>query len=116
MEGKNLKKRLTEYEDRYRTLIEISHAIVSNLEKDRLFKTIAEQTKKILRFDRIAITLYDPIRDSFRIYLLETTRSALHLKKEIEIPHQGSAVGWVLDHKRYHLRSDLTKERPFFED
>jgi formate hydrogenlyase transcriptional activator len=116
MEGKNLKKRLTGYEDRYRTLIEISHAIVSNLEKDRLFKTIAEQTKKILPFDRIAITLHDPIRDSFRIYLLETTRSPLYLKQEMEIPHQGSAVGWILDHQRYHLRSDLVKTRPFFED
>jgi formate hydrogenlyase transcriptional activator len=116
MQGKNLKKRSTEHEDPYRTLLEISKAIVSNLEKDHLFKTIAEQIKKIVPFDRIAITLHDPIRDSFRIYLLETTRSPLHLKQEMEIPHQGSAVGWVLDHRRYHFRSDLAKERPFFED
>jgi formate hydrogenlyase transcriptional activator len=34
----------------------------------------------------------------------------------MEIPHQGSAVGWVLDHQQYHLRSDLVKERLFLED
>ena len=111
-----MKKRSTDHEDPYRTLLEISKAIVSNLEKDRLFKTIAEQIKKIVPFDRIAITLHDPIRDCFRIYPLETTRPSSHIIHERDIPHQGSAVGWVLDHKRYHLRSDLAKERPFVED
>jgi GAF domain-containing protein len=62
---------MTEVEDRYRTLFEIGSAIVSNLDKDRLFKTIAEQIRKILPVDRTAITLYDPARDSFRIHLLE---------------------------------------------
>lgn len=107
---------MTEIEDRYRTLFEIGSAIVSNLDKDRLFKTIAEQIRKIVPVDRAAITLYDPIRDSFRIHLLETTLSPLHINQEVEIRHEGSAVGWVLDHRRYHLRSDLAQERPFFED
>jgi formate hydrogenlyase transcriptional activator len=116
MHGRNLKKRSTDHEDPYRTLLEISKAIVSNLEKYRLFRTIAEQVKKIVPFDRIAITLHDPIRDNFRIYLLDKTRSPLHHTQEMDIPHQGSAVGWVLDHKRYHFRSDLAKGRPFLED
>jgi len=116
MDEMNLRERLDGCEDRYRTLLEINNAIVSNLDKDRLFKAIAEQIKKVLPFDRAGITLYDPARDCFRIYVLETAVSPLHLKWETEIPHQGSAIGWVLDHQRHHLRSDLTQERPFFED
>ncbi|NKE70280.1 sigma 54-interacting transcriptional regulator [Candidatus Manganitrophus noduliformans] len=112
----NLKERLEGCEDRYRTLLEINNAIVSNLHKDRLFKVIAEQIKKVFPFDRAGITLYDPARDCFRIYVLETTVSPLHLTWETEIPHSGSAIGWVLDQRRYHLRSDLAKERLFFED
>jgi len=115
LQGTNLKKRSIEHEDPYRTLLEIGKAIVSNLEKYSLFRTIAEQIEKIVPFDRIAIALHDPISDSFRIYLLDTTCSSLHLTREMDIPHRGSAVGWVLDHKRYHFQSDLAKERPFFE-
>jgi formate hydrogenlyase transcriptional activator len=116
VEKQGPKGRLTAYDNRYQTLLEISTVIVANLDKDHLFKAIAEQIKKILPLDRTAITLYDPIRDSFRVYLLETTISPLHLTRETEIPHQGSAVGWVLDHKRYNVRQDLARERPFIED
>jgi len=111
-----LKRPGTDYEDRYRTLLKISHAIVSILGENQLFRAVAEQIHKILPFDRTSITLYDPIRDSFRIHLLETTLSPLHLNQTVEIQRQGSAIGWVWNHRRYNLRPDLTKERPFFED
>ncbi|MBI1823756.1 MAG: sigma 54-interacting transcriptional regulator [Nitrospirae bacterium] len=116
MEEENLKERLAGCEDRYRTLLEISNAIVSNLDKDHLFKAISEQVKKILPFDRTGITLYNPALDSFKIYVLETAISSLHLKPEMEIPRSGSAVGWVYDHRQYHMRSDLARERLFIED
>ncbi|MFQ5596713.1 MAG: sigma 54-interacting transcriptional regulator [Nitrospiria bacterium] len=111
-----LKNRLDGCEDRYQSLLKINNAIVSNLDKDRLFKAIAGQIKKICPFDRAGITLYDPDRDSFRIYVLETLHPPKHLTWETEIPHRGSALGWVLDHRQHLLRSDLGLERPFFED
>ena len=116
MDEKDLESRLAWCENRYRTLLEIGNAIVSNLEKDLLFKAIAEQIKKVLTFDRTGITIYNPLRDSFTIYVLETSISSLHLKPGMEIPHKGSAIGWVLDHRRYHIRHDLAQERLFIED
>ena len=62
-------------DEKYRVLLEITNAIVSNLDRDELFKAIAHEIQKILTFDRTGITLYDPSTEHFQIYALETTRS-----------------------------------------
>jgi formate hydrogenlyase transcriptional activator len=109
-------KRGARASDRYRTLLEIGPVMAANLDRDDLFKTIAEGIKNVLPLDRTGVTLHDPGRDNFRIRFLETTAPSPRLTRDTEIPRRGSAVGWVLDHRRYHLRSDLAAERPFFED
>src|SRR5574340_1072316 len=47
--------------EKYRVLLEITNALVSNLDPDALFKAIAIEIKKITTFDRAGITLYDQI-------------------------------------------------------
>ena len=44
-------------EQRYRILLEITNAIVSNLDCDALFKAIAREIQKATTFDRTGITL-----------------------------------------------------------
>ncbi len=46
--------------ERYRTLLEINNAVISNLTRDALFHAVAEALRHVIPFDRIAIFLHDP--------------------------------------------------------
>lgn len=101
---------------RYQTLLQVNNALVLKLDKDSLFHAIAGEIHRVAAFDRAGITLYDPTADKFFIYVLETTATDLHLKREMDIPHAGSAMGWAMDHRAPCLRPDLSESRDFFED
>ena len=73
---------------RYRTLLEITNAIVSNLDRDALFNTIAREIQKGPTFDRTGITLYDQSTDHFQIYVLETTAPPVSLHRGADIPRR----------------------------
>jgi formate hydrogenlyase transcriptional activator len=102
--------------DKYRVLLEITNALVSNLERDALFKAIASEIRNISTFDRAGITLYDPATDHFTIYALETIAPPMALKRGADIPRQGSGMGWVFDHRQPLYRPRLPDDRGFFED
>ena len=50
----------------YRTLLEINHAIITNLNQEALLHAISNALRRIMPFDRAAFTLYDPKRERFR--------------------------------------------------
>lgn len=102
--------------EKYRVLLEITNALVSNLEWDALFKAIASEIRNITTFDRAGITLYDPATDRFQIYALETTAPPVSLQRGIEIPREGSGMGWTFDHRKPLYRPQLPDDRRFFED
>ena len=67
-------------------------------------------------WERAGLTLYVPESDSFRFYAVETSLSTRVLQRDAVIPRAGSAVGWVYEHRRIHVRPDLKRERLFLED
>lgn len=101
---------------KYRVLLEITNAIVSNLDRDGLFRAIAQELQKVPTFDRTGITLYDVDEDHFHIFVLETTRSPVSLCRGADIPHQGSGMGWAFDHQQTLYRPTLPDTYRFFED
>ena len=106
----------SEPDQKYRILLEITNAIVSNLDRDVLFKAIAHEIQKIPSYDRTGITLYDPSTDHFHIYALETTVPPVSLHRGSDIPRQGSGMGWAFDHQQTLYRPQLPDEHQFFED
>ena len=46
--------------ERYRTLLEINNAIITNLTQESLFDAICEALQHVLPVYRAALTLYDP--------------------------------------------------------
>ncbi len=102
--------------EKYRVLLEITNALVSNLDREALFKAIASEIQKICTFDRAGITLYDPATDHFTIYALETIAPPMSLKRGADIPRHGSGMGWVFDHRQPLYRPELPDDRGFFED
>ena len=57
--------------DRYRVLLEINNAIISNLTRDTLLHSVAETLRHVVSFDRAALMLYDRRRDVFRVFAWE---------------------------------------------
>ena len=102
--------------EKYRVLLEITNALVSNLDRDDLLKAIAGEIQKITTFDRAGITLYDSATDHFQIYALETTAPPVSLQRGSDIPRQGSGMGWTFDHRTPLYRPQLPDNRGFFED
>ena len=101
---------------KYGLILEITNAIISNLDRDELFHAIAHELQKGPTFDRTGITLYDPTTDHFQIYVLETTVTPKSLRRGSDIPRQGSGMGWAYDHKQLLYRPELPDKHQFFED
>jgi len=97
----------------YRIILEINNAIISNLNLNDLFLAIAKIIKEKLTFDFSAITLYKPDKDVLELYAFGDTMA---LPPGVELPREGSHIGWVLDNKKSLIARDLSKEQRFFTD
>ncbi len=96
--------------ERYRALLEINNAIITNLTQERLLNAICEALQHVLPVYRAALTLYDPERDSLRILALSTHWNTDHLRVGVEMNRKDSHSGWVFDQQRPLLRRDLETE------
>jgi len=104
-------------EEHQRVLLEINNAIIANLERESLFDAIAQAVWRVVPFDRAALYLYDPLRDTLKLYAL----GGAHPLNEIlpvgaEIPRQGTRVGWVFDQRKPLVGDDMSKEPPWPSD
>src|SRR5438132_8093363 len=98
---------------RYRTLLEINNAVISNLTQDALFHAIAQALRRVVAFDRTAVFLHDPERDVLRLFVLESSLSTSYFTLGLDMPSGESHVGRVFKTQRSLLRHDLAKERQY---
>ena len=95
--------------EQYRLLLEINNAIISNLTRESLFRAIAEALRKVVPFDRAV--LYDAENDVLRTFALEGQELPGHSHDlHRDISRQGTAAGWVLDHRQSRLRRNIEAE------
>jgi len=99
--------------ERYRTLLEINNAVISNLTREALFQAIAQALHRIVPFDLSAIFLHDPDRNVLKLFLLESSLHSAHLVVGWEESPEKSGVGWAFRNRRPLLRRDLTREREY---
>ena len=100
----------------YRTLLSVTNVLNSQRNRQNLFRAITDQLTNVVRWERAGITVYDLQADAFRFYALETNLPKVVLRSDAMIPRAQSAVGWVYDHHRVHVRPHLREERLFIED
>ena len=84
--------------ERYRTLLEINNALITNLTQDSLLNAICEALERVLPVHRAAIILYDPVRDTIRILALSPHWKSEYFKVGVEVSRTVSHSGWVIDH------------------
>jgi formate hydrogenlyase transcriptional activator len=102
--------------ERYRTLLEINNAIVSNLNQEDLLHAISSALRRVIPFDRAAFTLYDAKREVFRFLAIEGIVGSTHFRAGLEFSRDESISGWVFDQQRPALRHDLPKEQRYPND
>jgi formate hydrogenlyase transcriptional activator len=99
--------------ERYRTLLEINNALISNLTREPLFGAIAAALRPVVPFDRTAIFLHDPQRDVLRLFVLESALPSSYFVVGHEIPATESHVGQVFQRGRPFVRHDLAREHHY---
>src|SRR5215468_2297065 len=99
--------------ERHRTLLEINNALISNLDREALFRAIAGALRRVLPFDRTAIFLHDPDRDILKLFILETSLPSSYFTVGLELPSGDSHVGMVFHQRQAFLRRDLERERQY---
>ena len=77
--------------ERYRTLLEINNAIISNLTEEALFRVICAAMRRIIPNDRSAIFLPDVHRDVLCLFAIDSS-----------IESQRFLVGAAMDSKDSH--------------
>jgi formate hydrogenlyase transcriptional activator len=67
LERKHASDALQKSQEHLRTLLDINNAIVTKLTRDELFTAISEVLARVIKFDRLALSLYDPESDVLRL-------------------------------------------------
>jgi len=102
--------------ERYRTLLEINNAIITNLSQEALLHSIAEVLSRVIPFDRAAFTLYIPSSGHFRFLAIEGATASTHFRAGLEFEPGESVSAWVFENQRAAVRRDLRREQHYLND
>jgi formate hydrogenlyase transcriptional activator len=112
LERKNADEALRKSQERLRTLLDINNAIVTKLTREDLFTAISEVLGRVIKFDRLALSIYDPQADVLRIV---TYAGPYHRDDYTPIGRvldlNDSPAGRAFLNQKPLLRSDLESQR-----
>src|SRR5215475_1697761 len=108
-----LNARVERSAERYRTLLEINNAMITNLTHEDLLRAVSMILRRIVPLDGAVITLYNPKTETFRYYATETSLSTEYFRTGLEVHRNESMVAEIFDNQRGLIRSDLAREQRF---
>jgi len=97
-------------EQRIRILLEVNNAIINKLNQDELLRAVCKALQDVLPFNRSAITLYVPERDTLRIVAQNDEYCSDFFSVGRELDRKDSHAGWAFDHQRPLVRRNLESE------
>jgi formate hydrogenlyase transcriptional activator len=112
-ERKQAEAALRKSEEQNRSLLQINNAIITNLTQQALLRSISEALHPVISFERCAITLYQPERDSFRFLAVEGELLSDYFRTGQEFSRNETCGSWVFDHQRPLVRRKLEKEQQY---
>lgn len=110
VENMQVHEEMTRAANRYRTLLDVTNAIISNLTQETLFRAVAAALRRVVPFDRTTIYLHDPARDVLRLAAIEAVVPSAHFAVGLEIPAADSYLGAVFHGRQPLIRRDLAAE------
>ena len=99
--------------DRFQALVSVAESITSCREPDDLFRRLAGELKRVVRFDFVAFVLHDPERGVVRGDLLDARSMALAPRPEAVLADSPS--GWVVQTQQPLVVPDTSLESRFSE-
>ncbi len=115
-ERKRAEEALRKSEERWRTLLEINNAIITNLTQEALLHAVTESLRRVIPFDRAGFSLYVPERKTFRLLATESEFSSDYFRVGLELRRGEGISTWVFDHQQPVLCRDLEKEQQYPND
>ena len=112
-ERKQIEEALRRSEEQNRSLLQINNAIITNLTEEALLRSISEALRRFIGFDRCAITLYQPEKDSFRFLAVEGEMTSDYFHTGMETPRTETSIGWAYDNRKPRICGDLQPSSPF---
>jgi len=112
LERKHADDALKLSEEHLRTLLDINNAIVTKLVRDELFSAIAEVLARVISFDRVSLSLYDPEANVLRLVTYAgpyRREDYTPIGRVLEL--DDSPVGRAFQSKKPVLLSDLEAKR-----
>ena len=100
-------------EDKYRVLLDINNAIISDLNLEDLLLKLAAKLKEIFFYDISTITVYDPEKNKLIMTAFGKLIGANALAPGTELTLNGSHAGWVFKNKKPLIANDLSKKKRF---
>ena len=107
---------LRKSEEQNRILLQINNAIITNLTQQALLHSISEALHPVFPFDRCAITLYQPERDSFYFLAVEGELLSDYFKTGLELSRNETCGSWAFEHLRPLVRRTLEKEQQYLNE
>ncbi len=102
--------------ERYRTLLEINNAIITNLTHETLLHSLSDILRRILPLDGAVMTVYNPKTDTFRYLALKTNLPTDYFRTGREVERKDSMVAEIFEKQRGRVRCDLEKEQQYAND
>ena len=112
-ERKQTEEALRRSEEQNRSLLQINNAIITNLTQEALLRSISGVLRRFIGFDRCAITLYQPERDTFRFLAVEGELHSDFFQPGIEYLRSETSIGWVYDHQQSRVSGNLEESAQF---
>jgi formate hydrogenlyase transcriptional activator len=103
-------------EERIRILLEVNNSIITKLSQGELLRAICTALQGVLPFNRSAITLYVPERDTLRIFAQNDEQASEFFSVGRELDRSDSHAGWAFDHQRPLIRRNLDRESESFTE
>lgn len=99
----------------YRTLLNVSEAIVAHRDLQSLFRDLAQRLPAVAPFDFIGLVLHDPEHNLMKVHVLETAAAGPHRTglDGLELPIEESATGWVWANQQPLIIPSLAGETRF---
>jgi formate hydrogenlyase transcriptional activator len=98
-------------EQRIRILLEVNNSIITKLSQGELLRAVCAALQGVLPFNRSAITLYVPERDTLRIFAQNDDHASEFFSVGRELDRRDSHAGWAFDHQQPLIRRNLEKEK-----
>lgn len=88
-----LQDELARERDRLKLLLDLNNAVVSNLDRPEVVRSIPTSVRKAMQCDAACLALPEPHKQELRIYGLDISESRGFLREQMTLPISGSQAG-----------------------